>query len=117
MLLLLGAQPVEAELHKRSLSLLYSILTCQNSKMIEILNRHISTNFDNKKKYFARIIEILEKYHLPKIEQLQNNIPKKDSWKSTVKEKIDQYWNEKLRDDATNKSSLKFLNLQIMEAK
>jgi hypothetical protein len=37
--LLVGAVPIEAELHKRKLSLLYSMLASDNSKIKEIINR------------------------------------------------------------------------------
>ena len=46
--LLLGALPVEAEIHKKQLSLLHSILDSDNNRIKEVLNRQISVNFDNK---------------------------------------------------------------------
>jgi hypothetical protein len=41
----MGAIPIEAELHKRKLSLLYSMLASDNSKINEIINRQISVNY------------------------------------------------------------------------
>ena len=50
--LLLGALPIENEIHKRQLSLLHSILVCDNSRIKEVLNRQLSVNFDNKDSFF-----------------------------------------------------------------
>jgi hypothetical protein len=36
--LLIGAYPVEAEIHLRQLSLLYSLLSCHNEKIKEVVN-------------------------------------------------------------------------------
>ena len=46
--LLLGALPVEAEIHKKQLSLLHAILNSDNRKIKAVLDRQISVNFDNK---------------------------------------------------------------------
>jgi hypothetical protein len=43
-----ATEPIEAELHKRKLSLLYSMLGSDNSKIREIINRQISVNYDNR---------------------------------------------------------------------
>ena len=57
--LLVGAIPIEAELHKRKLSLLYSMLASDNSKIKEIINRQISVNYDNENSFFCNIRDIL----------------------------------------------------------
>ena len=41
-----ATESIEAELHKRKLSLLYSMLASDNSKIKEIINRQISVNYD-----------------------------------------------------------------------
>ena len=79
--LLMGAIPIEAELHKRKLSLLYSMLASDNSKIKEIINRQISVNYDNEDSFFCSIRDILILYDLPSITDLQANLPLKISWK------------------------------------
>ena len=74
----------------------------------------MSTNFDNKKSYFSRMVDVLEMYELPSIIQLQNNIPKKESWKKDIKERLSKFWTKKLMYDAGNKSSLKFMSVDTM---
>ncbi|VDI81281.1 Hypothetical predicted protein [Mytilus galloprovincialis] len=114
-LLLLGALPIEAEIHKRHLSLLYSILSCDNSKIKDVMIRQIATNYDNKKSFFSRILNILEMYDLPSINYLQKNLPKRDIWKEEIKKKVNQYWNAQLKSEARNKTSLKNMNIENLE--
>ncbi|CAC5422924.1 unnamed protein product [Mytilus coruscus] len=110
-LLLLGALPIEAEIHKGQLSLLYSIVSCDNSKIKDVMNRQIATNYDNKKSFFSRILNILEMYDLPSINYLQKNLPKRDIWKEETKKKVNQYWNAQLKSEALDKTSLKKMNI------
>ena len=62
--LLVGVIPIEAELHKRKLSLLYSMLASDNLKIKEIINRQISVNYDEDS-FFCNIRDILILYDLP----------------------------------------------------
>jgi hypothetical protein len=54
--LLLGALPIEAELHKRQLSFLYILLSAENVKLKRIIERQPCVNFDNKDSFFYRIV-------------------------------------------------------------
>jgi hypothetical protein len=67
--LLIGAYPGEAEIHLRQLSLLYSLLSCHNGRIKEVVSRQISVNYDNTKSFFCHIRKILEIYELPKIHE------------------------------------------------
>ena len=62
--LLVGVIPIEAALHKRTLSLLYSMLASDNLKIKEIINRQISVNYDEDS-FFCNIRDILILYDLP----------------------------------------------------
>ena len=85
--LLLGALPVEAEYHKKQLSILYSLLACENIKIHEIIIRQISVNYDNKNSFFTNIRDVLRytcihfcMYELPIISEfteLQHKLPTK----------------------------------------
>ena len=54
--LLLGALPIEAELHKRQLSFLYILLSAENVKLKHIIERQLCVNFENKDNFFYRIV-------------------------------------------------------------
>ena len=108
--LLLSALPVEAELHKKRLSLLHSILDSDNNRFItEVLNRQISVNFDNKDSFFYRVLKVLELYNLPDIISLNQELPTKTAWKSLVNGTITTHWRESFLQDALCKSTLNFL--------
>ena len=115
--LLLGALPIEAELHKRQLSFLYILLSAENVKFKRIIERQLCENFDTKDSFFYRIIEVLFMYNLPSILHLQKNLPKKLQWKKMIMTSISSYWNELLLNQAhSTMSSLKYLskdNLRI----
>jgi hypothetical protein len=76
-LLLLGALPIEAEIHKRQLSLLYSTLSCNNERIKEVMDRQICTNYDNKQSFFCKVLELIQMYDMPSIQALKNSLPKK----------------------------------------
>ena len=76
--LLLGALPIEAELHKRHLSLLFNILTTNNTTIRDLSTRQIAINLDNSKSFFSRVQDILDIYQLPHIRELKfNNLSKR----------------------------------------
>ena len=60
--LLLGALPIEAELHKRQFSFLYILLSAENVKLKRIIERQLCVNFDNKDSFFYCIVEVLSMY-------------------------------------------------------
>ena len=45
--LLLGALPIEAEIHRRQLSFVHSILVCDNSTIQGLTDRQLIMNLDN----------------------------------------------------------------------
>jgi hypothetical protein len=79
--LLLGALPIEAELHKRQLSLLYSILASENTKLKNLMERQLTVNKNNPESFFSRIQDILDLYNLPPIYVLVDALPTKLAWK------------------------------------
>ena len=69
--LLLGALPIEAELHKRQLSLLYNLITSTNETIQELTKRQKTVNLDNRQSFYSRAQDILAQYNLPHIQDLQ----------------------------------------------
>ena len=100
-LLLLGALPIEGEIHRRQLSLLYGILQSDNSIVKGILDRQSTVYSNDQESFCGKISEILNLYQLPPLEHLYNNLPTKEVWKTTVKNavfKLDHYpafWSSK----------------------
>ena len=92
--LLIGACPIEAELHKRHLSLLHNIMVTTNEKFTELTKRQIAIYLDNPLRYYHRVQDILDLYHLPSLRNLQQGIPSKEQCKFTVKQAVNIYWSE-----------------------
>lgn len=107
--LLLGALPVEAEIHKRQLSFLFNILTCENETIQQLSERQIAINLDCHLSFYHRVAEVLLLYGLPDISTLRDHLTTKLSWKIQVKQAVNSYWTDKLNGDIIDKSSLKFL--------
>ena len=113
--LLLGALPVEAELHKRQLSLLYNILVSTNETIVELTKRQIAINLDNELCFYCRVHDILNLYNLPPLTELQTDLPSKDQWKRTAKQAVNTYWTKKLQEEASQKSTLVYLKYHSLK--
>ena len=68
--MLLGALPLEAELHKRHLSLLNSVITSDNECLKGLVQRQLACSFNVKSSFFNIADKLLEKYELPSLSQL-----------------------------------------------
>ncbi|CAC5380586.1 unnamed protein product [Mytilus coruscus] len=112
--LILGALPIDAEIHKRHLSLLHNILTCNNTTIRNLLLRHRAVNGDNCDSFFGRIQEILEFYKLPDIDSLLLEQPSKLAFKYQCKCAIQKTWTNLLKAEIDNKSTLKYINANVL---
>ena len=54
-------------------------------------------------------------YQLPTLNELKTKQPTKESWKSTVKEAVNQYWSETLKNEAYEKTTLSYLDIDSMK--
>ena len=52
-LLLTGALPLEAEIHRRQLSFSHNILACNNTTIQDLAERQLVMNIDNPLSFFA----------------------------------------------------------------
>ena len=109
--LLPGALPLEAELHKRQLSLLYNILVSDNETVKGLAERQIAVNLDNKLSYFSKVQDILEQYQLPHLRDLKDCMQSKEHWKFQIRTAIYNYWTCELRNEACEKSTLCYMDI------
>ncbi len=63
--LLLGALPISAEVHRRQLSFLYLVLSCDNVTIQDLVTRQIAVNLNTIGSFFCRVSETLNLYQLP----------------------------------------------------
>ena len=71
--LLIGAMPIEAEIHKRQISFLHNILNFNNDNIRALTDRQLIMNV--KQSFFCRASATLEMYNLPMITELKTNLP------------------------------------------
>jgi hypothetical protein len=65
--------------------------------------------FLNNSSFFCNIRDILILYDLPSITELLANLPLKISWKKLVRREVEKFWLKRLQNDATAKTTLKYL--------
>ena len=112
--LILGALLVEAELHKRHLSLLFNILSSTNSTIKDLSTRQIAINLDNEQSFFSKVQQILDLYQLPHVRDLRVSELSKEQWKTQVKKAVNEHWSKYLQSEARGKSTLKYLNIDSL---
>ncbi|KAK3099305.1 hypothetical protein FSP39_002387 [Pinctada imbricata] len=112
--LLLGARPLEAEIHIRALTFLGNIIRSDNQVLNDILERQTQVKGSSSKSWFSYIQKILHQYSLPDISTLQQTLPDKERWKQLVHTSVETVWNEHLIVDCHTKSTLKFCNISIL---
>ena len=104
--LLVGALPMEAELHKRQLSLLFSVVSSNNATLQQLAQRAIGLHGMSYDGFFKRVSDTLDMYNLPNIRQLFECTPSKLDWKRQTKQAVSTYWTTRLVEDAMTKSTL-----------
>ena len=112
--LLLGARPIEAELHIRSLTFLLNIIRSGNPTLRGIMDRQLCMKEENSSSWFIYIKKLLHKYNLPSPQVLEEQVPSKDKWKNTVYSAVHKYWNEALIEDCMGKSTIYGCNFHIL---
>ena len=112
---MLGELPIEAEIHKRIFGTFGNIIRSYGSVEYELAWRQLSLKSDKSHSWFIMVKTLLELYELPSVYDLLQSPPGKYSWKNLVKNTVNRYWNLKLQDDARQKSSLKFLDIDSLK--
>ena len=114
-LILAGQLPIEAELHKRMLSLFRNIAENKGSMKNNIAFRPLAIKPEDSDSWFIQIVKVTEMYNLPSPRDILNPVPNKATWKRTVYTAINEYWKDQLVKDTTTKSTLKLFNFEEFE--
>ena len=110
-LLLLGALSLEAELHKKRLSLAFSVINSENPTLKSLVQRQLACSFDNSTSFFYDLSKILQQYDLPSLSQLICSNFTKLQWKHMCTRVINSFWNKQLVCDIKTKKTLKYLSV------
>ena len=112
---LAGALPGAAHVHLRQLSIFGMITRMPESN---ILHKHAKNVYNcttlTSKSWFHRIRELCLLYQLPHPSELMENPAPKDAFKTLVKKRVVDHWENKLRIDAAKLKSLEHFHPQFM---
>ena len=89
---------------RRQLGLLHSIVTSENLILQEVSKRQMPMK--NQGSIFKQIMETMERYELPTLEEVQSL--NKEQWKLKVKKAVKNYWTQLLQNEAETKSTLEW---------
>ena len=112
-LLLLGALPLEEELDKSHLSLLFACLKSGNTKLVLLAERQSLNHYSEGRSFFTRVKKIL-KYELPDLDSVCEMDTSKEQWKLNTKTAVKKYWSESLRLEAAEKSTLQYCYISCL---
>ena len=107
--ILSGQLPVEAEIHKRKLSL-YGNMVRNDCVERELAHRQLAVKEHTSRSWFVALQEILYMYKLPNAQVLLDTPPGKLAWKVEVRRCVNEHWRKAIIQEAETKSTLKFLN-------
>ena len=107
--ILLGALPFEADLHKRRLSLLNSVIINDNGCLEGLVQRQLACSFNVKSSFFFIKSKILEKYDLPSLSQLLCSSYSKLQWKHTYVKAVNKFWSNQFVSEIKIKKTLKYI--------
>ena len=78
-----------------------------------LAERQIAVNLDNKLSYFSKVQDILDQYQLPHVRDLKDFMQSKEHWKFQIRTAICNYWTCELRNEACEKSTLCYMDIDI----
>ena len=109
-----GSLPLPALLHIKQLVLFCMILNLPNNILNTIARYKLTRNSDCNRSWFSNIKSLCFQYNLPHPLLLLDYPPDKEDFKKAVKSKVQDFWQGKLRHDASVLSSLKFFHPEYM---
>ena len=112
--MLLGALPIEAEIEKRQLSLLYGIISSENQCLRDLVERQLACSFDNPHSFFYMVTQVLTKYQLPNLCEIVTSNFTKLHWKRLYTKAINSYWTRHFVNDIRSKKSLCYLQTRSL---
>ena len=109
-----GCLPLPALLHSRQLSVLGMISRLGHNNILHQIGISTLSSFrPSSRSWFLQLRDICDQYSLPDPLDILTNPSTKDSFKRLVKSKITDFWEAKLRMEASHLSSLEYFRPQF----
>jgi hypothetical protein len=110
--LLLGVPPLEAQLHIKTLTFFMNMLRRPDSVEAAVIQRQASMASPKTNSWVTGIQHLLTRYGLPNSHQLSQELPTKLAWKREVRQAVLGEWSKLLKEEASQKSTLRYLNIE-----
>ena len=109
--LLIGIPPIEAIIDINIAGVLGRIANLPGSTLHEVMLRQLAVKTSSSKSWFIYATRRLARYSLPDLHSIIEHPPNPDSWRKLVKQEILRHWTLRLQEEASEKSSLKYLQI------
>ena len=109
--ILTGVLPVEALLHKQTLTQFANFIRDEESKEAKIISRQVVMKDNTSCSTVTYVKELLAIYDLPSVYDLLTDKPSKYAWKKLVTAQLRARWTKLIQREAELKPTLKFLNI------
>ena len=107
-----GSLPGTAILHLKQISLFSMICRLEKSSINQYARQTLLTGNINNTSWFSQVRRLLQQYKLPHPLELLDNPPPKKAFKKKVKAMVVDFWEIKLREQATYLPSLRYFHCQ-----
>ena len=111
---LAGVLPGEATLHLKQLTIFGMITRLPDNILHRIAKEMLICSPQSDMTWFALIRELCFKYDLPHPLNLLHQPPKQGAFKSLIKAKVTDFWQQKLREHAAPLTSLRYFQTNFM---
>ena len=115
--ILSGTLPIEAQLDIRTLTFFGKIANRENDILQKIGLRQLALKDLNSNSWFIYVTKLANNYNLPSTHEIIVNPISESKWKQLVKREVTKFWCIKIKESASNKSSLKYLDLDNITLK
>ena len=111
--LLIGLLPIQAQLDIKILCFFVSMLRRTSSIERKVFERQLAMkNMQNSHSWTVMVRQLLLQYGLCNAYDIYKDPPSKITWKRMVTSHVTSYWESKLKEEAAEKSSLCYLNIE-----
>ena len=91
---------------------LCDILTPPSIFIRELISSQLAMKDNSSSSWTSHVMSLLCEHNLPSASILMEDTPEKKKWKEVVNEAVYNKWTQRLKDDAEEKSTLRYLNIQ-----
>ena len=106
----MGLEPIQVLIDRQLLTFLGNILQNDNTIEFRIIARQLCMANSKQQSFIAKVQTILDKYHLPRLEDLLEDKPPKKLWKKMIRKALDVHLDTTMQEEKEARSTLKHMD-------